>query len=168
LIAYTGHEQFLFSMSIKDNIRLSEEDESSLDLALAASALKKDIEVFDAGLDTVVGEKGMRVSGGQRQRIAMARAIHSGAPVLLLDDPFSAVDILTEAEMIERLKQDYKDRIVLLFTHRLTAFPYADNILVLESGKIIAQGNHDSLMKEEGLYKEIYNAQVFMEGNANA
>jgi ABC-type multidrug transport system fused ATPase/permease subunit len=168
LIAYTGHEQFLFSMSIKDNIRLSEEDESSLDLALAASALKKDIEVFDAGLDTVVGEKGMRVSGGQRQRIAMARAIHSGAPVLLLDDPFSAVDILTEAEMIERLKQDYKDRIVLLFTHRLTAFPYADNILVLKSGKIIAQGNHDSLMKEEGLYKEIYNAQVFMEGNANA
>ncbi len=168
LIAYTGHEQFLFSMSIKDNIRFSDEDERAIDQALTASALKEDIALFDAGLDTVVGEKGMRVSGGQRQRIAMARAIYTGAPVLILDDPFSAVDIETEAEIIKRLKQDYKDRIVLLFTHRLTAFPYADSILVLENGKIIAQGTHDSLMKEEGLYKEIYNAQVFMEGNANA
>ncbi len=168
LIAYTGHEQFLFSMSIRDNIRFSDEDERAIDQALAASALKEDIALFDAGPDTVVGEKGMRVSGGQRQRIAMARAIYTGAPVLILDDPFSAVDIATEAEIIKRLKQDYKDRIVLLFTHRLTAFPYADSILVLDNGKIIAQGTHDSLMKEEGLYKEIYNAQVFMEGNANA
>ncbi len=167
LISYAGHEQFLFSMSVRDNICFSDEEDEALDRALTASALTEDIARFDDGLDTLVGEKGMRVSGGQRQRIAMARAIYSGAPVLLLDDPFSAVDIATEAVIIERLKQDYKDRIVLLFTHRLTAFQNADDILVLDKGKIIAHGTHDSLMKEDGLYKDIYSAQVFMEGNAN-
>ncbi len=168
LIAYAGHEQFLFSMSIRDNIRFSNEDQRALDQALEASALKEDMTRFDNGLDTPVGEKGMRVSGGQRQRIAMARAIYSGAPILLLDDPFSAVDIATESEIIERLKQDYTDRIVLLFTHRLTAFHHADDILVLDKGRIIQHGTHDALMEEEGLYKDIYSAQVFMEADANA
>lgn len=168
LIAYTGHEQFLFSMSIRDNICLSYQDDRVLDRALEASALKEDIARFDAGLDTPVGEKGMRVSGGQRQRIAMARAFCSGAPVLLLDDPFSALDIATEAEIIERLKRDYADRIVLLFTHRLTAFRYADAILVLDKGRIIQKGTHDALMEEEGVYKDIYSAQVFMEADPNA
>ncbi len=168
LIAYTGHEQFLFSMSIRDNIRFSDNDVRALDHALEASALKEDIARFENGQDTPVGEKGKRVSGGQRQRIAMARAIYSGAPVLLLDDPFSAVDIATEAEIVQRLKQDYADRIVLLFTHRLTAFRHADNILVLDKGIIIQYGTHDDLMEDEGLYKDIYSAQVFMEADANA
>lgn len=168
LISYAGHEQFLFSMSIRDNIRFSGEDDKEFERALEASALKEDIVRFDDGLNTPVGEKGMRVSGGQRQRIAMARAIYSGAPILLLDDPFSAVDIATEAEIIERLKQDYPDRIVLLFTHRLTAFSHADDILVLEKGRIVQRGTHDALMIEEGLYKDIYSAQMFMEADANA
>lgn len=135
--------------------------------ALQASALTNDILRFDHGLDTLVGEKGMRVSGGQRQRISMARAIYSGAPILLLDDPFSAVDIATEAEIIQRLKQDYTDRIVLLFTHRLTAFTQADDILVLDKGKVVEHGTHDELLKKRGLYHEIYNAQIFMEADAN-
>lgn len=167
-IAYAGQEQFLFSMSIRDNIRFSNEDDRALEQALEASALKEDITRFEAGLDTPVGKKGARVSGGQRQRIAMARAIYSGVPILLLDDPFSAVDIATEAEIIERLKQDYADRIVLLFTHRLTAFRHADIILVLDKGRIIQRGTHDALVEEEGLYKDIYSAQVFMEADANA
>ncbi len=168
MIAYAGHEQFLFSMSIRDNIRFASEDDAALCQALEASALKEDIARFDAGLDTPVGEKGVRVSGGQRQRISMARAFYSGSPVLLLDDPFSAVDIATEAEIVERLKKDYSDRIVLLFTHRLTAFRHADSILVLDGGRVIQQGAHESLMAEEGVYREIYNAQVFMEEATNA
>lgn len=168
LISYAGHEQFLFSMSVRDNIRFSCEDTEALDQALEASALKEDIARFDAGLDTPVGEKGVRVSGGQRQRIAMARAFYSGAPVLLLDDPFSAVDIATEAQIVKRLKQDYTGRIVLLFTHRLTALRHADSILVLDRGNVIQRGSHESLMGQEGIYREIYNAQVFMEADANA
>lgn len=170
LIAYAGHEQFLFSMSIKDNICFSGEafDEKLFKKALDASALKDDIVRFEQGLDTPVGEKGVKVSGGQRQRIAMARAIYSGTPVLLLDDPFSAVDIATESVIIEHLKKDYADKIVLLFTHRLTAFKNADSILVMEKGNIIQQGTHDELMQNAGLYKDIYEAQVFMEADANA
>lgn len=167
LISYTGHEQFLFSMSILENICFSKGDEKKLGQALQASALTKDILRFNEGLYTLVGEKGMRVSGGQRQRVSMARAIYSGAPILLLDDPFSAVDIATEAEIIQRLKQDYTDRIVLLFTHRLTAFTQADNILVLDKGRVVEHGTHDELLKKQGLYYEIYNAQIFMEADAN-
>lgn len=167
-LAYTGHEQFLFSMSIRDNILFSEEDEKSLQQALKAAALSDDLARFDNGLATLVGEKGMKVSGGQRQRIALARAFCSATPILLLDDPFSAVDIATESEIIDRLKRDYSDRIILLFTHRLTAFLHADNILVLEKGRIIQSGTHASLMQEKGLYQEIYNAQIFMEVSADA
>lgn len=167
-LAYTGHEQFLFSMSIRDNILFSEEDEKSLQQALKAAALSDDLARFDNGLATLVGEKGMRVSGGQRQRIALARAFCSATPILLLDDPFSAVDIATESEIIDRLKRDYSDRIILLFTHRLTAFLHADNILVLERGSIIQSGTHAALMQEKGLYQEIYNAQIFMEVSADA
>lgn len=167
-LAYTGHEQFLFSMSIRDNILFSVEDEKSLQQALKAAALSDDLARFDNGLATLVGEKGMRVSGGQRQRIALARAFCSATPILLLDDPFSAVDIATESEIIDRLKRDYSDRIILLFTHRLTAFLNADNILVLEKGSIIQSGTHAALMQEKGLYQEIYNAQIFMEVSADA
>jgi ABC-type multidrug transport system fused ATPase/permease subunit len=170
LIAYAGHQQFLFSMSIKDNIIFSDEacDEVLFEKTLYASALKDDIARFDNGLETQVGEKGARVSGGQKQRIAMARAIYAKTPILLLDDPFSAVDIATESKIIDHLKKNYEDKIVILFTHRLTAFKYADQIMVLEKGGIIQQGTHDELIHKNGLYKDIYDAQMFMEVGANA
>jgi ABC-type multidrug transport system fused ATPase/permease subunit len=162
-IAYTGHEQFLFSMSIRDNIQFSDKNDEMLDLALETAALKNDIARFDKGLDTPVGERGVRVSGGQRQRIAMARAVFADAPLLLLDDPFSAVDIATETRMVESLRRLCRDRIVLVFSHRLTAFPQVDEILVLEKGSITQRGSHEALMQEQGLYKDIYNAQLFLE-----
>lgn len=162
LLSYTGHEHFLFSMSILDNISFSKIDKKKIEYVLQASALTQDISRFDQGLDTMVGEKGIKVSGGQRQRISMARAIYSDAPILLMDDPFSAVDIATEAEIIKRLKLDYTDRIVIIFTHRLTAFKNVDDILVLDKGKIVEHGTHDELQKNRGLYNEIYNAQAFM------
>ncbi len=164
-VAYTGHEQFLFSMSIKDNIRFAGVNDQMLDTALEAAALKEDIAQFEKGLDTLVGERGERVSGGQRQRIAMARAVFADTPLLLLDDPFSAVDIATEMRMVGSLRRLCQNRIVLLFTHRLTAFPMVDDILVLQKGRIVQRGSHDALMQETGLYKDIYNAQVFMASN---
>ena len=168
LIAYTGHEQFLFSMSIRDNIRFSSEEGPSLSHALSAAALTEDVNRFDKGLETPVGEKGVRISGGQRQRISLARAIHSGSPILILDDPFSAVDIATEAAIIDRLKKDYADRIVLLFTHRLAAFRHADLVLVLEKGCVTQHGTHEALMAQDGLYRDIHGAQTFMEADAHA
>jgi len=168
LIAYTGHEQFLFSLSIKENVIFTskEDNETRLHEALEASALINDLSRFEKDLDSKVGEKGVRVSGGQRQRIALARAIYSGSDILILDDPFSAVDIATEREIIDHLKTAYKDKIVLLFTHRLTSFVYSDQVIVLDSGRISERGTHEELMKKGDVYSEIFSAQRFMEVEA--
>ena len=172
LIAYAGHEQFLFSMSIEENISIAGEagetiDQDRLDGAVHAAALDKDLAHFPQGLASMVGEKGVRVSGGQRQRIALARAVFSQAPILILDDPFSAVDIATEEEIMTRLRRDFPDRIILLFSHRLTTFHNTDHILVLDRGRVLQSGPHDHLMQQQGLYQDIYQAQAFMEEQAH-
>ena len=169
LLSYAGHEQFLFSMSIRDNIRLtalgdfSESSESALLRVLAAAALEQDLSRFDHGLDTQVGEKGFLVSGGQRQRIAMARALYADTSILLLDDPFSAVDIATEQDIMSQLRKEHNQRIVLLFSHRLTAFRHVDEVLFLEKGSVLQYGTHEALLSQEGPYADIYRAQVFLE-----
>ena len=168
LIAYAGHEQYLFSMSIKENVMLAGQTNSAdsghkLAAALRTAALDDEIDHFSQGLESMVGEKGARVSGGQRQRIALARAIYSQAPILVLDDPFSAVDIATEDRIMSHLRHDYPDRIILLFSHRLTTFPNTDHVLVLSQGQIRQAGTHAQLMQEQGLYRDIYQAQSFLE-----
>lgn len=168
-IGYSGHEQFLFSMNIEENILLGLKLKSpDFENTLVTTALTEDIERFDDGLMTGVGEKGLKVSGGQRQRLSMARAIYKKPAILLLDDPFSALDIATEQRIIKRLKEDFKNQIVIISSHRLSAFENVDNILVLEKGSILEAGSHDQLMGKRGLYYEICQAQKFMkEGNAN-
>jgi ATP-binding cassette subfamily B multidrug efflux pump len=168
LISYSGHEQFLFSMSIKDNISLGAKD-SSVDLSaiLRACALEVDLKRFDKELDTLVGEKGLRVSGGQRQRIALARAMASSAPIILLDDPFSALDLATEQRIIGHMRETFKNQIVIIATHRLSAFVGVDDILVLKDGRILEKGKHDALVGAEGLYSSIFKAQQFIEGGAS-
>ena len=168
LISSTGHEQYLFSMSILENILLGAEyDEARFCMALRAAALSGDIDRFEEGVRTTVGEKGVRVSGGQRQRIALARALYAKSDILLLDDPFSAVDIATERDIVCGLREVCSERIVLLFTHRLTVFPLLDGVVVMEKGSIGEQGSHETLMTAGGLYSGIYSAQAFMEGNGD-
>lgn len=166
MIGYSGHEQFLFSMSIEENIKLTmshEEDKDKMKDCLRTSALIEDIDRFDEGLKTQVGEKGLKVSGGQRQRISMARAIYNKPSIVLLDDPFSALDIATEQRIVKRLKEGFKDQIVVIATHRLSAFEQVDKIIVLDQGSLIESGTHQELMLQHGLYHEIYSAQQFME-----
>lgn len=168
-IGYSGHEQFLFSMNIKENILLGLKHRSpEFENTLATTALIEDIERFDNGLLTSVGEKGLRVSGGQRQRLSMARAIHKKPPVLLLDDPLSALDIATEQRIVKRLREDFKSQIVILSSHRLSAFEHVDKILLLDKGAVLEAGSHVELMNNQGLYYEIYQAQKFIkEGNSH-
>lgn len=169
LIGYSGHEQFLFSMNIEENVIFGLEYKSrELKDTLTTAALIEDIDRFDDGLKTGVGEKGLKVSGGQRQRISMARAIYKKPAILLLDDPFSSLDIATEERVIKRLKEDFKDQIVILSSHRLSAFENVDKIIVLEKGSILETGTYNQLMSKRGLYYEIYQAQKFMkEGSTN-
>jgi ABC-type multidrug transport system fused ATPase/permease subunit len=172
ITAYSGQDSFLFSASIAENIAFKPVSEGSKDFEklhriLHTAALTEDLELFDEGINTVVGEKGIRVSGGQRQRIALSRALYTENPILILDDPFSAVDIGTEKRMIERLKSDLKGKTVFLFSHRLGAFREADNIIVLNGGRIVEQGSHNELMGREGIYNKIYTAQSWMESEEN-
>lgn len=107
------------------------------------------------------------MSGGQRQRIALARAIYSGRKWLVLDDPFAAVDLATEERIIERLRAHLTDRAILLFSHRLAAFPEADHVLVLDAGRVVEQGTHDDLMRSGEIYATIYQAQLRVEGGGS-
>lgn len=188
LISYATQEPFLFSASIADNVAFGEAtpDRARVLHCLQLAALSDDLALFSQGVDTIVRERGVRASGGQRQRIALARALYAGSPVLILDDPFSAVDIGTERRMIERLKQDLADgtgtramrscdqieaiaeeasaRTVFIFSHRLQVFAQTDYVLVLDQGRLVQQGTHQQLLAVDGIYRRIYDAQTWMEG----
>jgi ABC-type multidrug transport system fused ATPase/permease subunit len=170
IFAYSGEDAFLFSASISRNITFLDQTRITPELgqreaaAVHTAALSDDMSLFPQGLETIVGERGTRLSGGQRQRVSLARAVFSGNPILILDDPFSAVDIGTERRMIGRMRHDLKGTTILVFSHRLASFAGADKILVLEKGRLIEQGNHAQLMASHGLYEKIYSAQTWMEG----
>ncbi|MBB6216194.1 ABC-type multidrug transport system fused ATPase/permease subunit [Anaerosolibacter carboniphilus] len=172
LIAYSGQDSFLFSSTIEENITFGILDKYAaeyerLQKILYITALSDDMELFPNGIQTVVGEKGVRVSGGQKQRISLARALYADTPILILDDPFSAVDIGTEQRMIARMRQELKGKTIFLFSHRLDAFKDIDHILVLDQGRLVEQGNHHKLMEVDGIYQKIFSAQKWMEGEKN-
>jgi ABC-type multidrug transport system fused ATPase/permease subunit len=130
------------------------------------AALETDVGEFPQGLDTPVGERGTRISGGQRQRIALARAFAVRPGLLVLDDPFSAVDLDTEAQIVAALRQAFgptappaQQATVVFFSHRLAAFPQADQVLVVDAGRVVEQGTHVALLTAGGLYARIYRAQ---------
>lgn len=164
IISYLGHEPHLFSSSIKDNITMNfslpelKVDEAKLEFALFIACLEDDLKLMEKGVETLIGERGVQISGGQKQRIALARAIYQDRPLLLLDDPFSALDILTEQKILERIKQ-LKFKTIIIFSHRLEAFKTVDQIILLHNGYIKEKGSHEELVKQNSIYKQIYFSQ---------
>ena len=117
------------------------------------------IQLFGAGFDTVIGERGVRLSGGQKQRTALARAIIKNPPILILDDAFSSVDAETEDEILRQLTQFMRGRTTLLISHRISTVRDADQIVYLKEGEIIERGTHDELVDRRGAYYELYRRQ---------
>ncbi len=157
-IGYAQQDAFLFSTTVARNVAysLSDPDAEGVDAtvrsAAAEASVLEEVERLPEGFDTVVGERGVQLSGGQRQRVALARALLRDAPVLILDDPLSAVDAKTEAAILEAIERQKQRRTVILITHRVAAAKRCDHIVVLDEGKIIEQGDHDRLVEAGGLY----------------
>ncbi len=165
MIGYVPQEPFLFSTSLKGNLAFGRDQCSSEELARAVKIAKldRDLEVFPQGLDTVVGERGVTLSGGQKQRATLARALITDPPVLILDDCLSSVDAQTEAEILHELRAILKEKTCLIVSHRISAVKEADEILVLDDGKIIERGSHEELTRRGGVYAELYQQQRLSE-----
>ena len=151
--AYVPQDAFLFSTSLKENIRMGRPAASDQEVVAAATlaAINEEIQHFPDGYDTQVGERGVTLSGGQRQRIAIARALISDAPILVLDDALSAVDIETEQIIIHHLRKR-KEQSLVIVSHRLSAIEHADEIIVLAHGEVMERGRHQELVANDGWY----------------
>lgn len=165
MIGYVPQEPFLFSTTLKRNLAFGRErySEEELEHAIKIARLDRDLEVFPNGLQTLVGERGVTLSGGQKQRATLARALIMNPPVLILDDCLSSVDAQTEAEILHGLKSILKEKTCLIISHRISAVKEADEILVLDEGRIIERGSHDALVRRRGLYAELYQQQRLSE-----
>jgi len=161
-LSLVSQDTYLFPATVAENIaygRLGTSQEEVESAARAANA-HDFIQELPKGYETSVGERGVRLSGGQRQRIAIARAILKDAPVLLLDEPTSALDAEAEAVVEEALRRLMQGRTVLIIAHRLSTIQHADRMLVLDQGKIVEEGTHESLMQRDGAYKKLYMKQT--------
>ena len=123
------------------------------------ASLARDVAEFPHGLDTIVGERGVTLSGGQKQRVALARVLAAAPRVLVLDDALSSVDAQTEREILDRLRDFFRTRTTILVSHRITTVKEADLIFVLEEGRIVESGDHDTLVARGGTYADLFRQQ---------
>jgi ATP-binding cassette subfamily B multidrug efflux pump len=164
-VAFVPQETFLFSSTLGGNIAFGVEAGSPEQVERAAqiAGLESDIEGFPAGFETVVGERGITLSGGQKQRTAIARAVMRDAPILILDDALSSVDTLTEDRILNGLSGVFRGRTVILISHRVSTVRNADEILVLEHGRIVERGSHPKLVEAGGYYADLVTRQALEE-----
>ncbi len=161
-IGYVPQDAFLFSESIADNIRFGAKDASkdAIENAAKTAYVHHNIEGFDKGYDTILGERGITLSGGQKQRVSIARALIKNPKILLLDDCLSAVDTETEEAILSSLSKIKEQKTTVIVSHRVSTVKNASKILVMDQGHIIQQGTHNELIKIEGYYKKLYEKQL--------
>ncbi|MDX6485450.1 MAG: ATP-binding cassette, subfamily multidrug efflux pump, partial [Gaiellaceae bacterium] len=157
-IGVIAQDPFLFSASVRDNIAFGRAhlSDDEVEAAGRAAQAHEFIEKLPKGYDTVIGERGITLSGGQRQRIAIARALAVDPRILILDDATASVDATTEAKIRTGLRSAMRDRTTLIIAHRLSTIALADEIVVLDDGRIVARGTHDELARSSAVYREIY------------
>lgn len=161
LVAVVPQESILFSRTIRENVLYGLEggNEELLREVTERASLSDDVARFDRGFDTLVGERGVMLSGGQRQRCSIARAVAMETPVLILDDPLSAVDTRTEEAILSRLKDPSRSRTTIVVSHRLSPLAWCDRIILLDRGGIVEEGSHDELLARGGTYARLWELQ---------
>ncbi len=185
-IGYAPQEAFLFSTTIADNVAMGYgggtaipaarakelervvgfaasadlREEPRVNKAATAAGLSRDLQAMPEGLGTIVGERGITLSGGQRQRVALARALAAAPRLLVLDDSLSSVDAETERTILKHLREVMSGRTAVLISHRVAAIKDADQIIVLDHGKVVARGTHEELLVQAGTYQDLYKSQL--------
>lgn len=161
-IGYVPQDAFLFSDSIKNNIKFGKSDATNDEVIEAArnAQVHKNIIKFNKGYDTILGERGITLSGGQKQRVSIARAIIKKPEILLFDDCLSAVDTETEEKILKNLRKITEGKTTIIVGHRVSSAKNAHKIIVLDNGKIIQEGTHESLISNDGYYKHLYLKQI--------
>jgi len=161
-IGYVPQDTFLFSDTIMNNIKFGMKNATDDDVVAACKTAKihKEILSFKKGYKTILGERGINLSGGQKQRISIARALIKQPKILILDDCLSAMDTETEKSILESLNRHTKNITTIIVSHRISSIKNTNNIIVLENGRIIQEGNHDQLINQKGYYKQLYNKQI--------
>lgn len=160
-IAFVPQEPLLFHRSIAENIRYGRPGATDAEVALAAQRAQvlEFTQDLDAGLETLVGERGVKLSGGQRQRIAIARAILSDAPILVLDEATSALDSLSEAKISAALEEAMAGRTTIAIAHRLSTLRSMSRLVVLDRGRVVEDGPHEVLVGLDGVYAAMWHRQ---------
>ena len=164
-IGCVPQDNFLFSATVRENIGFAGTDysDSAIENAARIAQVYDNIVEFPEGFQTMVGERGVTLSGGQKQRISIARALIKNPKILILDDSLSAVDTQTEEAILKGLKSFSTGRTNIIVSHRISSIRHADEIVVLDGGKIVERGNHDSLLRNRGLYHDLYQKQLLEE-----
>ncbi len=167
-IAYVPQEHMLFSRTVLDNVKLGISSATiySIDEVIKMADFEKDLLFLHDGLDTMVGEAGVTLSGGQKQRLSIARALLRNSDVIILDDSLSAVDGMTESNILRNLKDFCAEQMKIIIAHRLTAVESADEIIVMDGGKIVERGTHQQLMEQKKWYYEQYLIQEMEDDHA--
>jgi ATP-binding cassette subfamily B multidrug efflux pump len=163
-IGFVPQEPFLFGTTIASNIAIglpeSAASQEQIEAAAGVARLDKDVPDLPAGYDTVIGERGITLSGGQKQRVALARAIILDPRILVLDDALSAVDTYTEEEILRGLGGVMRQRTSIIVSHRISTVRHADQIIVLDGGRVSERGRHDELVRRDGIYANLYRKQL--------
>ena len=164
-IGYVPQDVFLFSDTIFHNIGfgIKEPDREKVIQAAKDADVYHNIMEFPQGFETRVGERGITLSGGQKQRVSIARAVVREPKILMLDDALSAVDTKTENNILNSMRRIMKGRTTIIISHRVSSAKLANRILVLVDGLVVEEGTHESLIEQNGFYKDLYEKQVQME-----
>lgn len=166
IVSYCGHDAELFAATLNENVRFGRSGD--IRRVLETVCMDKDCASFPRGIETPIGEGGQRLSGGQQARIALARTLFHHCPLLILDDPFAAVDMATEKQIYTNLRRDYKNSIILLISHRLALFPHLDQVIWLNGDGSAMVSTHDKLYHEQPEYRRLYDLQHAKGGGRHA